>query len=157
MAAWIETSRENQFPFLTRALYQKTSEETPDFKYNCAGYVVGDVSNWWQPPDSDDEEPLWFWPLGVPKDGLVASYVKVYESFGFVLCGPEIEEGFQRIALYSYPDGVFAHAALQLPDGSWTSKLGEWEDIRHLTLTALEGLRPAYGFANHWMKRPLPA
>ncbi len=45
---------------------------------------------------------------------------------------------FEKIAIYVDTDGVPTHAARQLPDGSWTSKLGDWEDIQHQTLEALE-------------------
>lgn len=35
--------------------------------------------------------------------------------------------------------------ARQLPDGSWTSKCGEKEDIAHFTLDALESYGPVHG------------
>lgn len=48
--------------------------------------------------------------------------------------------------------------ARQLSDGTWTSKCGDWEDIRHLTLDALETGGPypldaAYGSPVGFMKR----
>ena len=155
MPEWIDADREGTFPFLVRDRYEKTSEETPDLRYNCAAYAAGDESRWWQPLQPDDEEPIWsFWPAGVPHDGTLGSYIKAFELSGFVLCDPGKEDGFERIALYAHENGLFTHAARQLPSGRWTSKLGDWEDIEHETPQLLEGGRPAYGFVWHYMKRP---
>jgi hypothetical protein len=69
-----------------------------------------------------------------------------------------MEAGFEKIAIYVDGDGVPTHAARQLSDGAWTSKLGEWEDIRHLTLEAMEddGLGLGYGKVSLILKRPAP-
>jgi hypothetical protein len=55
---------------------------------------------------------------------------------------------------------VPTHMARQLPDGTWTSKCGGNEDIRHLTLDALESYGPwwiheEYGCPVVYMKRRL--
>jgi hypothetical protein len=52
--------------------------------------------------------------------------------------GRELEHGVEKVAIYVDCDGVPTHAARQLADGTWTSKLGEWEDIQHDTLEAME-------------------
>jgi hypothetical protein len=44
------------------------------------------------------------------------------------------------------------HAALQLESGLWTSKLGEFEDINHLTPNAVAG--PVYGGVLCYLERP---
>jgi hypothetical protein len=44
------------------------------------------------------------------------------------------------------------HAARSLPNGAWTSKLGDDEDIEHSTLAVLEGRE--YGRAKVFLKRP---
>ncbi len=60
------------------------------------------------------------------------------------------EPGFEKIALYA-KDAEPTHAARQLPDGRWTSKLGKLEDIAH----SLEGLAEClYGEIVLFMKRP---
>jgi len=46
----------------------------------------------------------------------------------------------------------FRHVAAQLPGGRWTSKLGDWEDIEHVSLDVLRG--PIYGTHYILMKRP---
>ena len=48
--------------------------------------------------------------------------------------------------------GEWTHAARQLADGWWTSKLGPAEDIRHRTPQALAG--DQYGQVVAFMKRP---
>ena len=50
-------------------------------------------------------------------------------------------------------NAVPTHAARQLPDGKWTSKLGPFEDIKHSTLVCLKG--PLYGEPDTYMKRPV--
>jgi hypothetical protein len=56
--------------------------------------------------------------------------------------------------LFADADGTPSHAARQLRDGTWTSKLGMSEDIQH----ALEDLTgEVYGSVVHILKRVLPS
>lgn len=68
--------------------------------------------------------------------------------------GEELETGFEKVALFADADGFATHAARQLNNGRWTSKLGELEDIEH-ALRDLEGVE--YGTVVLVMKRPAPA
>ena len=68
--------------------------------------------------------------------------------------GEELEAGFEKIALFVDNRDTPRHAARQLPNGRWTSKLGELEDIEH-GLHDLEGAE--YGSVVAVMRRPLPA
>jgi hypothetical protein len=43
---------------------------------------------------------------------------------------PRVGTGYLKVALYE-SNGFYTHAARQLPDGRWTSKLGKAEDIEH--------------------------
>jgi hypothetical protein len=61
-----------------------------------------------------------------------------------------MEIGIEKIALY-LKNGAPSHAARQLPDGKWSSKLGEADDITH-TLDGLNGDR--YGAHSKYMQRP---
>jgi len=61
------------------------------------------------------------------------------------------EEGFEKLAIYG-SGLMYTHAARQLPDGRWTSKLGQHEDITHTTTEAIEG--SDYGEVVQCMKRP---
>jgi hypothetical protein len=69
-----------------------------------------------------------------------------------VVCtGDELEAGFEKIALFANDQGQPKHAARQLSDGHWTSKLGKSEDIEH-ALHDLTGV--LYGSVVLIMKRP---
>ncbi len=149
MADWISPDRESRFPNLSRSVYQKTSDEN-DLN-NCVGFAARD-DGWWQPP----VERWHYWPQGAPLDFRLSSFVRAYELEGFEMCADSVPElGFERVALYAYSNGEFAHVARLNEDGSWTSKLGEWEDIQHMQLSNLEGSRPAYGQVRTYMKRRL--
>ena len=78
-----------------------------------------------------------------------------FAALGYAPCGgDELEAGHEKIALYADDQGEWTHAALQLPDGWWTSKLGPDEDIFHLTPQALVG--DLYGQVQAIMKRSTP-
>lgn len=54
-----------------------------------------------------------------------------------------------------YSDGMeYTHAARQLEDGRWTSKIGAHQDLEHITLDCLLG--DEYGQTVHVMKRAIP-
>lgn len=139
----LNIDKEAYFPNLRADLYRVTSLETS--VYNCIAHAAGTNDQWWWPEDFEGVT----WPDGIPKEETVASFVAAYLTRGYLPCeGPSLEAGFEKIALYVNPDGVPTHAARQLSSGAWTSKLGEWEDIEHLTLEALEdphGIGLAYG------------
>jgi len=82
------------------------------------------------------------------------AFVEAYGTIGFEECADgSLEAGFEKIALYGTADGP-KHAARQLSDGSWTSKLGPFEDITHQTLESLHdhGLTP-YGHVVAFLRR----
>lgn len=88
------------------------------------------------------------------------SFVEAYAALGYTVCedgSREPELGFQKIAIYVDEDGIPTHAARQLPNGEWTSKLGRAEDIQHQTLEALESDDDnllGYGSAALILRRP---
>jgi hypothetical protein len=74
-------------------------------------------------------------------------------TLGYAVCeGEEPEPRFEKIALFASAEGRPTHAARQLPDGRWTSKLGRMEDIAH-SLHDLEGT--IYGSVVRIVKRAL--
>ena len=82
----------------------------------------------------------------------MGALVQVFESLGFAVCeGSEIEAGYQRVAVFSV-SGEWTHAARQLVDGQWTSKVGQFEDITHPLLENLSG--GIYGDVHCIMRRP---
>lgn len=74
-----------------------------------------------------------------------------YQALGYAACADgNLEEDAEKIAIYAGADRVSRHAARQLPDGAWSSKLGALEDIQHM-LEALES--QAYGSVILFMRR----
>ena len=71
------------------------------------------------------------------------------------MCGNgSLEDGYEKVAIYAR-DGELTHAARQLRDGRWTSKLGKYEDIEHDSLEALYGDGYGeYGSVAVFMVRP---
>ncbi|MGH7976493.1 MAG: DUF7689 domain-containing protein [Limisphaerales bacterium] len=71
----------------------------------------------------------------------VKSFVALYKREGnYAPCEHDRhEKGFEKIAIYADAVGDVTHVAKQKASGKWTSKLGDWEDLEHNTLAALEG------------------
>ena len=90
---------------------------------------------------------LHHWPPGVQREVTLEAFVAAYNTLGYEVCNsPAVEVGVQKLALYVDADGSPTHAARQLPNGAWTSKIGDHEDIEHFTLECLnDGIygRPA--------------
>jgi len=121
------------FPNLNRAEYRITSPPTAE--YNCIAHAAGHADGWWWPVDADGVT----WPDGIDKAETLASFVAAYSTKGYAICdSPHLESGAEKIAIYADENSTPTHAARQLPSGTWTSKLGELEDIEHATLEALE-------------------
>ncbi len=122
------------FPRLLATQYQVRSRKTK--RYNCLAWAAGQDDCWWQsPPDG-------VWPDGVLDDGSVEAAVRLFEHFGFQRTGvATLEPGFTKVAIYGDAVG-YTHAAQQLPDGRWTSKIGMLQDIDHNTLDNLFTFSP---------------
>lgn len=123
---------EAAFPGLRDSRWQITSPQTP--RYNCIGWAAGEETRWWWP----DRMGLGFWPQSVPREETLDAFVSVFQSIGFEVCdSDELEAGIEKVAIYCR-ENVPKHAARQLDDGQWSSKLGPLEDIRH-ELASLTG------------------
>jgi hypothetical protein len=100
--------------------------------YNCIAWSLGVTNKWINPPKSLAEA-----------DKLNGQYgYKRMSGLNFSLT-PFTE----KVALYALKDASgritsFTHQARQLPDGSWTSKLGKGPLIRHVNPDALDGNGP---------------
>ena len=139
------------FPHLTADAYNITSPATDN--YNCIAWAAGDTSKWWEP----DPQGQYRWPPNVPRELTLDAFILAYRTLGFVQCvDASHETGFVKIALYATKesDGSLfpTHVAIQLPNGTWSSKLGPCEDIEHFTLEALNS--DDYGCAVRFLKRP---
>lgn len=143
----MDLPRERYFPNLIGNRYQDTSPE--DSSYNCIACSVGDESRWWEPSGKTGH----YWPPGFPVDDYsVNTLLAVFQELGFEPCETsDLEQGFEKIAVYASHAGDYTHAARQLADGRWASKLGEREEIEHDTVDALEG--PSYGSARTFLRR----
>jgi len=83
----------------------------------------------------------------------MAAFVQAYGTVGFLPCkDTRLDRGYEKVVIYADPAGIPKHAARQLPNGKWTSKLGPFVDIEH-TLVALQG--QTYGQISTFLKRSL--
>ena len=149
----LSPEREAYFPRLPRGKYRVTSEATAT--YNCIAHAAGRDDAWWWPEQSEGV----YWPEDVPKIETLECFIEAFAREGYTPCeGHGLDPGSEKIAFYADLDGTPTHAARQLPHGAWTSKLGEWEDIEHASLDALEadaGNELGYGQVVCIMKRPV--
>ncbi len=131
---------EEVFPALAGDGYALSSPVTS--AYNCIAWAAGESHRWW--------EPGIYRPVQAGDD--LASLVRLFASLGYDSCDDErLEPGYEKVALYAGVLDDWTHAARQLPDGWWTSKLGQGADIIHRSPRALAG--NAYGQVLSIMKR----
>jgi hypothetical protein len=122
-----------------------------DWRYNCIAWAAGRTDAWWW-PDVDGDG---FWPEGAPREETVAAFVAAFATLGFTPCeNSDHEPGWEKVALYAVNDTP-THAARQLPDGKWTSKLGRGPLVTHNTPHGVEG--PVYGIACAYLRRAIPS
>lgn len=132
----------DDFPRLLPGNHRTTSPDTPN--YNCVAWSAGDTAHWWQPGI--------FWPLEVSDDEVgIGALVRAFASLGYEECDDGSQEvGFEKVALYG-STLFYTHAARQLPNGKWTSKLGRSEDIEHDSADDVAG--GLYGEVVQFMRR----
>jgi hypothetical protein len=134
------------FPNLAAEDHSVTSPS--DSNYNCIAWAADQTDRWWWP----DPFELYFWPADVPRVETLDTFVEAFRKQGYERCAnADLETGFEKIAIYA--KGKPTHAARQLPDGQWTSKLGQSCDIRHQSLHGVEG--ELYGSAVVFLKRSI--
>jgi hypothetical protein len=94
-----------------------------------------------------------FWPVETSRDDHgIGALEQAFRALGYQECADErLEPGFEKIALYGF-GFVYTHAARQLPNGKWTSKLGKAEDIEHDQPDDVAG--GVYGEVVQFMRRP---
>ena len=135
------------FPRLATGDFQVTSPKDP--LYNCIAWAAGETGKWWWRGPNPEEE---YWPASAPREITLSAFQNALASIGYLVCqGEELEPGQEKIALFANAQGQPTHAARQLPNGRWTSKLGKLEDIEH-DLHDLEG--QVYGSIISILKRP---
>jgi hypothetical protein len=129
--------------------YRHTS--APASSYNCIAWAAHDNQEWWWPSEDEDRT---YWPAQAPREETLEAFTKAFALLGFRLCEDALHEAtVEKVAFFVDGDGTPTHAARQLPNGRWTSKLGHGVDIEH-DLIGLEG--EIYGVVGAIMKRPAP-
>jgi hypothetical protein len=135
------------FPRLTQSNHRNTSQATAN--YNCVAWAMEDTGQWWQPG-------MKWLPKKWPKDDTgIGALEAAFLAVGYVDCGmnASLEKGFIKVALYAISGLIWTHAARQLPNGKWTSKLGKGIDIEHDSPADVTG--NVYGEVQEIMKRPI--
>jgi len=139
------------FPDLVNHAHEETSPGT--IKYNCIAWAAGEQHRRWWPDDPDTGES--HWPFGVPREKTLEAFVAAFATLGYDRCdSPNREKGFEKVVIYYEEVEGATHAARQLANGRWTSKLGDEEDIWHESLEAING--PLYGMPGAYLRRPVP-
>lgn len=131
------------FPELQHTQWQPTSPSTP--VYNCIAWAAGDINRFWWPNKG-------YWPEGVQRQTTLAAFQEAFGQLGYQVCGNgNLEPGIEKIVIYANVAGTPTHAARQLANGMWTSKLGSNIDISHV----VDGLSGgSYGTPAVYMCRP---
>lgn len=96
-------------------------------------------------------EPYHWWPGHLPRDGSLTVLLLFFSELGYFESSEwnTFDPGFEHVAIFGDEEGP-THAARQLVDGTWTSKLGLAEDISHNDLGVLIG----YGAVVAVLRRP---
>jgi hypothetical protein len=137
----------NYFPALRTSRFLINSPE--GISYNCIAWAARDDARQWWP----DAFGFGYWPRGIPRVETVEAFVMAYQTLGYQVCtNGDLEEGYEKIALFVLGNNNPTHAARQLPNGKWTSKCGDLEDIEH----ELDGLvGDSYGTVASYLRRPI--
>jgi len=137
---------EQLFPLLLRDGFEITSPSEP--AYNCVAWAAGDTRRWWWPA----ERAFSYWPDGVLREESITSFIEAFATLGYeVADAGDLEPEFEKVTIFASNDGVPTHVARQLPDGTWTSKLGSMEDIAHADVNSVSG--SAYGSVMMFLRR----
>ena len=132
-----QSGQRHLFPHIKRENCSITSAKST--VYNCIAWAAGCTDKpWWPlPAPSNDAH----WPPGVPREETTEAFRKAFATLGYQVCDDgELEKGYTKIALYGNPKtGKPSHAARQLANGRWTSKLGNFYDIEHIEPSVLCG------------------
>ncbi len=135
------------FPKLASTSYTIIGSATP--RYNCIAWAVGKTDAWWWPGPLGPA----YWPPDIPQDTSIQTFVMLFKSLGYTLCSSaDFEWRFEKIAIFANHQDV-THAAKQLGNGRWSSKLGISECVEH-DLHAIAGhVAGEYGDVAQIMRR----
>ena len=143
-----------EFPNLTAGNFKCASD--PDDDYNCIAWAADRKDRPWWPTTIAP----YFWPDGLPKDPpniaeTIENFIKAFEVQGYSVCrNGRFSWRYEKVAIYVDDHDVPTHAARTLPNHVWSSKMGDEEDIEHVTYADVEGTK--YGKAKIYLKRKWP-
>jgi hypothetical protein len=125
--------------------------DSESIAYNCIAWALGRTDQPWWPNAAGDM----YWPDDAPREETVGAFLAVFAKLGYSLCETgALEAVYEKLVLYTL-EGKPTHAARQLPDGRWTSKLGKGPLASHNTPRGVEG--PVYGTVFCYLRRPVSA
>ena len=123
--------------------------DQPSDSYNCIAYAANDTSQRWD-PNTDN-----YWPPWAPGNNWIDSLKQVFAGLGYEECeDSRLENGYLKVALYE-EQGEAKHAAVQMLNGHWRSKLGYGPVIEHRSPESLSG--GMYGDVTTYMRRAVDA
>jgi hypothetical protein len=131
---------EDLFENLGEHDYDQKDVSPQDINYNCIAWAAGENHRRWWPTKRLGG---YWWPPQLPQDEETKeNFICAFELLGYRVCkNSNRKEGLEKIAMYLDPQGIPTHMARQIDSGGfiWWSKCGDFEDIKHKTLFALEG------------------
>lgn len=123
--------------------------EPPSRYFNCVAFAAGDTTRIW------DYNEGYYWPPWTTRDSRIESLMEVFAGLGYEPCDDgAAEDGYRKVALYE-ENGIAQHAALQVSNGRWQSKMGQGPVIEHLSPESISGR--VYGAPTTFMRKAVPA
>jgi hypothetical protein len=133
----------NSFPNSNNSNLKITSPS--DDNYNCISWAYG-INNCRMWPNLSG----YYWPSSVPSALNINSFIELFKQIKYEICqNGYLEDKYEKICIYEKNE-IPQHAARQLPNGNWTSKLGRFQDVEHSELALSNG---EYGNISIYMKR----
>lgn len=149
---------EARFPKLAGAEWVIKSPE--DLRYNCVSWAARESHRrWWPAIYPPPGRNLDYWPPGVPRSETISAFVQAFATLGYEPCADgKYKLGYEKLAIYADEERTPTHMARQcLFRPGWLSKLGDFDDIFHRELYAVEGNKSPqsneYGEVVQYLKR----
>ena len=113
----------NSFPDLTVEVVERFNNS-----FNCIAWTIGERGRWvWKEIDTNFDGRSSF-----------AEFVAFYHQHGYVQTSIEAEAEVEIFGFDRFGNLDVKHGARREPSGTWLSKMGQGEIIRHATLDVFE-------------------
>lgn len=118
-----------------------------DKNYNCIACAYGlNTCRMWP------NKLGFYWPNNVSKTEDIKSFIELFEKIGYIICEDgSYEENYEKVGLYELNNKP-THAARQINQNWWITKLGPMHDIIHTEEALKDG---EYGNITVYLKRSL--